>query len=55
MTYQKFKNYFDLFGYSPYFFVGGNKRNGSSIGFHFNNNIYYSRNNNIMLFYNEII
>ena len=23
MTYQKFKNYFDLFGYSPYFFVGG--------------------------------
>ena len=32
MTYQKFKNYFDLFGYSPYFFVGGNKRNGSSIG-----------------------
>ena len=32
MSYQKLINCLDLYGYSPYFFVGGDKRSGSLIG-----------------------
>ena len=29
MNFQKLKNQFDIYGYSPYLFIGGYKRNGS--------------------------
>jgi hypothetical protein len=32
MSFQKIINSFDIYGYSPYFFVGGYKRSGSLIG-----------------------
>ena len=32
MSFQKFKNQFDLYGYTPYLFIGGYKRNGSFLG-----------------------
>ena len=32
MDFQKLKNLFDIYGYSPYLFIGGYKRNGSFLG-----------------------
>ena len=32
MSFQKIKNLFDMYGYSPYLFIGGYKRNGSFLG-----------------------
>ena len=32
MTFQKIKNIFDMYGYTPYLFIGGYKRNGSLLG-----------------------
>ena len=32
MNFVKIKNQFDLYGYSPYLFIGGFKRNGSFLG-----------------------
>ena len=32
MSFQKIKNIFDMYGYAPYLFIGGYKRNGSLLG-----------------------
>ena len=32
MDFQKLKNLFDIYGYSPYLFIGGYKRYGSFLG-----------------------
>ena len=32
MSFDKMKNQFDMYGYSPYLFIGGYKRNGSFLG-----------------------